>query len=154
MLQACAAICIAIQLGGYKANPLTTVESKVMTAAKQNLFVRGKSQKNPLPDNAAALSDGKEAFSRYCAARRGLDGQNTGIPLASRMSPQAPLLSSCEVQAYTDGQLKWVINYGLWPSGMPGSEDLLSDDEIWSIVVYPRHLTLAGSLGEPEMYSH
>ena len=147
MLQACAAICIAIQLGGYKANPLTTVESKVMTAAKQHLFVRGKSQKNPLPDNAAALS-------RYCAACHGLDGQDTWVPFISRMSPQVLLLSSGIVQAYTDDQLKWVINYGLWPSGMPGSEDILSDDEIWSIVVYLRHLTLAGSLGEPEMYNH
>lgn len=27
----------------------------------------------------------------------------------------------------------------LWPSGMPGSKDTLSD-EIWSIVVYLRHL--------------
>ena len=65
-----------------------------------------------------------------------------------------PLPYSRDVQAYTDGQLKWVIDYGLWPSGMPGSKDILSDDEIWSIVVYLRHLPPAGSLGGPEMYSH
>jgi S-disulfanyl-L-cysteine oxidoreductase SoxD len=58
------------------------------------------------------------------------------------------------VQDYTDGQLKWVIDNGIWPSGMPGSEGILSDDEIWSIVVYLRHLPPAGSQGEPEMYSH
>jgi hypothetical protein len=35
------------------------------------------------------------------------------------------------------------------------SKDMLSDDdEIWSIFVYLRHLPPAGSLGEPEMYSH
>jgi S-disulfanyl-L-cysteine oxidoreductase SoxD len=50
--------------------------------------------------------------------------------------------------------LKWVIDNGIWPSGMPGSRGTLSDDEIWSIVVYLRHLPPAGSVGEPEMYSH
>jgi mono/diheme cytochrome c family protein len=47
-----------------------------------------------------------------------------------------------------------VVDHGLWPSGMPGSKDILSDNEIWSIVAYLRHLPPAGSLGEPEMYSH
>jgi mono/diheme cytochrome c family protein len=70
------------------------------------------------------------------------------------MSPPVPVLSSKEVQAYTDGQLKWVIDYGIRPSGMPGSKNILGDDEIWSIVVYLRHLPPAGALGEPEMYSH
>jgi hypothetical protein len=64
------------------------------------------------------------------------------------------LLSSKDVQAYTDGQLKWVIDNGIWPSGMPGSRGILSDDEIWSIVIYLRHLPPAGSAGEPEMYSN
>ena len=150
MLHACA----AIQLGGCKASPPNRVESKVMTAAKQHIFVRGRWQKNPLPDNAATLSNGKEAVSHNCAGWHGLHGQNIGVPFASRMSPQVPLPSSRDVQAYTDGQLKWVIDYGLWPSGMPGSKDILSDDEVWSIVVYLRHLPPAGSLGGPEMYSH
>ena len=30
----------------------------------------------------------------------------------------------------------------------------LSDEEIWSIVIYLRHLPAAGSAGEPEMYNH
>jgi cytochrome c553 len=151
MLHACAAICIDIQLGGYKASPPNRVESKVMTAAKRHILVRGKSQKNRLLDNAATLFDGKEAFSHDCPACHGSDGQNTGVRFASLMSPP---LSSGVGQTYTDRHLKWVIDYGLWPSGMPGSKDILSDDEIWSIVVYLHHLPPAGSLSEPEMYSH
>lgn len=38
------------------------------------------------------------------------------------------------VQQYSDGQLKWIIDNGLRPSGMPGSSGILSGDEIWSIV--------------------
>jgi len=67
--------------------------------------------------------------------------------------PPVPSLAGKDVQSYTDGQLKWVIDFGLWPSGMPGSKGILSDDEIWSIVLYLRHLPPARSLGQPQMYS-
>lgn len=150
----CGVLALTVLLGGCKANSPGSLETKVMTSAKHHITVRGKSQKNPLAADAATIADGKEAFSHYCAACHGLDGQNTGVPFASRMSPPVPLLSGKDVQAYTDGQLKWVIDYGIWPSGMPGSKNTLSDDEIWSIVVYLRHLPPAGSLGEPEMYTH
>ena len=96
----------------------------------------------------------RTAFSHYCVACHGLDGQNTGVPFADSMSPPVPSLASIEVQSYTDGQLKWVIDNGIWPSGMPGSKGTLSDEEIWSIVIFLRHLPPAGSVGEPEMYSH
>jgi mono/diheme cytochrome c family protein len=56
------------------------------------------------------------------------------------------------VQSFSDGQLKWVIENGISPSGMPASKGILSDDEIWSTVVFIRHLPPTGSFGEPEMY--
>lgn len=124
-----------------------------MWGLKHRIFVGGKKQKNPLAASPQAIADGKDAFSHYCAACHGLDGKNTGVPFADRMAPPVPPLDSREVQAYTDGQLKWVIDNGIFPSGMPGSSGTLSDDEIWSIVVYIRHLPKAGSLGEPSMYS-
>ena len=64
-----------------------------------------------------------------------------------------PSLASTNVQSYTDGQLKWIIDNGIFPSGMPASKGILTDEEIWSIVVYIRHLPPSGSLGEPAMYS-
>jgi mono/diheme cytochrome c family protein len=143
-----------MQLVGCKADHPGKKETALMTWTKHKMFVHNKSETNPLKDNAAGVADGKEAFSHYCVACHGLDGQNTGVPFADRMSPPVPSLAGKDVQAYTDGQLKWIIDYGIWPSGMPGSKDILSDDEIWSIVFYLRHLPKAGSLGEPEMYTH
>ena len=125
-----------------------------MWSLKHAVLVGNKQQKNPLQATPQAVADGREAFSHYCAACHGLDGQNTGVPFADHMAPPVPSLASEEVQRYSDGQLKWVIDNGIWPSGMPASKGILSDDEIWSIVVYLRHLPKAGSLGEPEMYSH
>jgi mono/diheme cytochrome c family protein len=148
-----AASLVAILFAGCKASPPGKGETSIMNWTKRKVLVRNKAQKNPLKDNPAAIADGKDAFSHYCAACHGLDGQNTGVPFADRMSPPVPSLAGKDVQAYTDGQLKWVIDNGIWPSGMPGSKNILSDDEIWSIVAYLRHLPPAGSLGEPKMYT-
>lgn len=153
-LAAVIAAALMVTLTACKANPPGKLETKFMTTLKQRVVIGGGSQHNPLGSDAATVSDGKEAFSHYCAACHGLDGQNTGVPFADRMSPPVPVLSGKSIQAYSDGQLKWVIDNGIWPSGMPASKGILSDDEIWSIVIYLRHLPAAGSLGEPEMYSH
>jgi cytochrome c len=139
---------------GCKVSRPNAFERKTITFAKHHITVRNKSAKNPFAMTPQNLADGKEAFGHYCVACHGLDGQNTGVPFADNMSPPLPPLTSPEVQQYTDGQLKWVIDNGLWPSGMPASKGTLSDDEIWSVVLYLRHLPPAGSLGEPEIYTH
>jgi mono/diheme cytochrome c family protein len=146
-------VCWVIALGGCKASPPGKWETAAMTRAKRTIFVGGKKDKNPLPPSQENIALGRESFSHYCAACHGLDGQNTGVPFANRMSPPVPSLASAGVQAYADGQLKWVIDNGLWPSGMPGNKGILTDEEIWSTVVYVRHLPPAGSLGEPAMYN-
>jgi mono/diheme cytochrome c family protein len=143
---------ISLCLAGCKATTPGKVETAIMTKAKHDIFVGGRSQKNPLAPTEQNIADGKEAFSHYCIACHGNDGQNTGVPFADRLAPPVPSLASVDVQAYTDGQLKWVIDNGIAPSGMPGSKGILSDDEIWGTVLYIRHLPPAGSLGDPAMY--
>ena len=115
--------------------------------------MQGKESRNPLPDSPATQKAGKEAFGQYCFVCHGLDGQNTGVPFAANLSPPVPSLASSEVQGYSDGQLKWIIENGIAPSGMPASHGILNDDEMWSIVAYLRHLPPVGSLGEPRVYS-
>jgi len=148
------ALLAALTLCGCKAKAPTKVESRLMWGMKHRVFIGSKKLRNPLPTTPESIAEGKEAFSHYCFACHGLDGQNTGIPFADRMAPPVPSLASAEVQGYTDGQLKSVIDDGVWPSGMPASKSILSDEEIWSIVIFLRHLPKPGSLGEPEMYSH
>jgi len=149
-----ALVCFAAYCDGCKAKPPSRLETRTMTFVKHHVLVGSKRQTNPIAYSAQTISDGKEAFSHYCVACHGMDGQNTGVPFADRMAPPVPSLASADVQQYTDGQLKWVIDNGIWPSGMPGSKGTLSEEEIWSIVVFLRHLPPAGSLGEPEMYTH
>ena len=143
-----------ILLCGCKVSEPGALEQRTVVAIKHHLTVRNRAEKNPLSFTTENLADGEEAFGHYCVACHGLDGQNTGVPFAGRMTPPLPSLASTEVQDYTDGQLKWVIDNGISPSGMPASKGTLSDEEIWSIVLFLRHLPPAGSVGEPQMYSH
>lgn len=138
---------------GCQATPRGKWETAAVTRAKHWVFVRNKDAKNPLPATSENIAAGKAAFSHYCIACHGLDGQNTGVPFAENMAPPVPSLASADVQSYTDGQLKWVIDSGIFPSGMPASKGILTDEEIWSTVLYIRHLPAAGSLGEPAIYS-
>jgi mono/diheme cytochrome c family protein len=116
--------------------------------------VGNRTEKNPLAADRQTWKDGQKAFSHYCVACHGMDGRTTGVPFAGRISPPIPPLDSGDVQSYTDGQLKWILDNGISPSGMPGSKGTLNDEEEWSIVVFLRHLPPADSQGVPEMYTH
>jgi mono/diheme cytochrome c family protein len=146
-------LALALALAGCKATPPSRFEVALAAKVKRYVTVGGKSDRNLLAATGDNVRRGQQAFSSYCIACHGLDGQNTGVPFSDAMSPPVPLLTAPEVQQYTDGQLHWVIANGLFPSGMPAARGILSDEEIWRIVLYIRHLPPAGSLGEPAMYS-
>src|SRR5215469_2077645 len=147
-----ALLALAVFGAGCKATPPGKWETSLMTKIKHKVSVGGKNEKNPLADTRENIAYGLDNFKHYCVVCHGLDGQNTGVPFADAMSPPVPLLGSRQVQSYADGQLKWVIDNGIGPSGMPASKGILTDTEIWSIVVYLRHLPPAGSLGDPVAY--
>jgi mono/diheme cytochrome c family protein len=142
----------AVTFAGCQVHQPGRVETAVAQEFKRTLSVGGKKDANPFPATEENIHAGQKNFSNYCVVCHGLDGQNTGVPFADRMSPPVPALNSASVQKYTDGQLKWVIDNGIFPSGMPASKGILSDDEIWQIVDYVRHLPPKGSLGEPAVY--
>jgi len=144
--------CLTLVTAGCQVRAPGTVETAFMQGFKRRVTVGGKTDVNPLPADANNIRAGQENFSHYCMVCHGLDGQNTGVPFADRMSPPVPALNSAAVQRYTDGQLKRVIDQGIFPSGMPASKGILNDEEIWQIVHYIRHLPPKGSLGEPAVY--
>ncbi len=146
-------LAILFALAGCKVREPGKIETTLAVAVKQRITVGGKGDRNPLSPTSENVYAGRENFSHYCFACHGLDGQNTGVPFADRMSPPVPPLTSPAVQNYSDGQLKWIIDNGISPSGMPASKGILNDDEIWQIVIYLRHLPAKGSLGEPAVYS-
>jgi len=141
-----------LTLAACRATPPGRLESALVTQVKQSITVGGRRLRNPLPATEETVAKGLDLFSRHCIACHGLDGQNTGVPFADSMSPPVPLLISHEVQEYKDGQLKWIIESGISPSGMPAWKGILDDEEMWAIVQYLRHLPPKGSLGAPTFY--
>lgn len=144
-------LCVLLTLG-CRAKAPTKTETQIVDWTKLHITVGGRSDVNPFKATPENIEGGKQNFTSYCMVCHGLDGQNTGVPFASTISPPVPSLASPQVQAYTDGQLKWIIKNGLYPSGMPPSKDEFSDDDMWQMVLYIRHLPKAGSLGEPSVY--
>ena len=152
LLTSLACLC-SLALEGCRATPPSAAETSLVQWTKHNITVGGKNDRNPIKASAETIEAGKQTFGFYCVVCHGRDGQNTGVPFAKTISPPIPSLASDDIQRYTDGQLKWVIENGISPSGMPGSKGILSDDDMWTIVVYLRHLPPAGSLGEPRSYT-
>jgi len=145
-------VCLLQTAAGCKAGHPGKVQTSTITWIKHHVTVGGEHARNPLQASPGAIEAGKQAFGSYCVSCHGRDGQNTGVPFAGSIDPPIPLLSSRAVQDYTDGQLKRVIEAGIAPSGMPAAKGILSDEEIWQIVIYIRHLPKAGSLGDPKAY--
>ena len=135
---------------GCKARTPGAFERGMATRVKQKLTVGGKSQQNPFPATETNIREGQARFLDRCMVCHGADGENTGVAFADRMSPPVPLLTSPEVQGYTDGQLKWVIENGIFPSGMPAWKGTLDDAEMWKIVEYIRHLPANGGPPVPD----
>jgi len=136
---------------GCKANLPSPSEEKIASEAKQ-VVIGGKDLKSPIPDSDASVKIGASHFQHHCQICHGLDGQNTGVPFANTMNPPVANLAMKDVQGYTDGQLKWIMENGIRYSGMPGWKGILEEEELWHIVHFLRHLPPAGSLGVPEVF--
>lgn len=145
-------ICCLLLASGCRVSKPGSAEGGMANAVKHKITVGGKDVLNPVPATNPNIADGREHFGHHCQICHGFDGEATGVPFADKMSPPVPSLSSKDVQDYKDGQLKWIIENGLNPSGMPAWKGILDDDEMWKIVNFLRHLPPKGSLGVPDIY--
>jgi mono/diheme cytochrome c family protein len=145
------ALAAVLLLNSCKATGPGQLESELAIQAKK-VTIGGKDVKNPIPNTPESVKMGAEHFQHHCQVCHGLDGHNTGVPFAAKMSPPVLDLGEKDVQNYTDGQLKWIVDNGIRFTGMPGWKGILDDEEGWHIVNYIRHLPAKGSLGVPDVY--
>jgi hypothetical protein len=94
----CAGVCCC-GLVACSARPPCPIETRTAYWVKQHITVGARSERNPVPVNAANIDVGKHVFSYYCVECHGRDGQNTGVPFATRLAPPVPSMASAEVQA-------------------------------------------------------
>ena len=147
----CLLLLTILYMLGCRANSPSPTEEKIASETKQ-VVIGGKDVKNPIPDSDSSVKTGAMHFQHHCQICHGLDGQNSGVPFAGAMNPPVANLAMKDVQAYADGQLKWIIENGIRYSGMPAWKGILEDEEMWHIVHFIRHLPAKGSLGTPDVY--
>lgn len=144
-----ATVGLVITLFGCGVRNPGKLETRTATLMKHRVTIGGSKERNPLPADEENIRHGQKVFAGYCGICHGSDGHATGVPFANRMSPPIPDLGSSDVQSYSDGQLKWIIENGIYPSGMPSSKGLFGDEEVWQMVHYIRHLPGKNSSGDP-----
>lgn len=94
---------------------------------------------NPFEGDPVALAQGREVFVAHCAVCHGVDGRGR-TPIGANEYPRIPNLRSDPTQRLSDGEIHYIIEYGVQLTGMPGMRGTHSeiDAESWKLVVYIR----------------
>jgi mono/diheme cytochrome c family protein len=97
---------------------------------------------NPYVASPDLLSGAREHFADHCALCHAVDGSGK-TEIGEGLYPPAPDLRDPNTQELSDGELFAIIRNGIRFTGMPGwggKEGEDTDDEIWQLVVFVRHL--------------
>ncbi len=100
---------------------------------------RAPKRKNPIPLTPEVLKAGLGHYRENCVLCHGAPGVPAG-EAAKGLNPPPPDLASADAQEASDGELYWVISRGVRMTGMPAWSPTHSDEEIWHLVAFVRHL--------------
>lgn len=141
------ALCIGIPLivlatGGVNMAAMTTpggVERWVAgLAVDHSRGDRAPTTPNPYANRPEVIASGLDHYDDNCVMCHGAP-QLEDSEIAQGLNPRAPELSR-STRDMTDGEIFWTIKYGVRMSGMPAFAPTHSDDEIWKLVAFVRHL--------------
>jgi mono/diheme cytochrome c family protein len=93
---------------------------------------------SPLPASAEIQAKGKALYEgkATCMSCHGQSGAGNG-PLAASMNPAPRNFHHHGFWRHrTEGELFWVVKYGISATAMIGFGDQLTDEEIWAIIQY------------------
>src|SRR5579885_654768 len=98
---------------------------------------------SPLPDSAEIVEKGKALYQGRgtCVNCHGATGRGDG-PAAMGLDPSPRNFHHHGFWRHrTEGEVFWVIKYGVPGTAMIGFGDQLSDEEIWTIIQYERRFS-------------
>lgn len=98
-------------------------------------------QSNPVPVSAEVLAQARAHFADHCASCHANDGSGQ-TPIGQNLYPKTPDMRLKETQELSDGELAFMIHYGIRFTGMPawGTGTLDEDLDSWKLVHFIRHL--------------
>ncbi len=119
----------------------SSAETYIASAAKRWFVGRG-ARNVDLPvvvDEAESVARGGGIYGASCSFCHGIGGRRP-IDVGLWMSPRAPDLSASLVRRWTDAELFWIIKNGIRMTGMPGFDEIHSDQETVDVLRYLRSL--------------
>ena len=112
----------------------SSLEAKIMPLALHASIVRHASAvTNPLAVNEENLKAGVSTYKAMCARCHSTPGDNPSA-YGQSFYPPAPQMFE-GMPNYTDTQLFWTIKHGIRNTGMLAWGSMLSDEEIWQLVI-------------------
>jgi thiosulfate dehydrogenase len=100
----------------------------------------------PKGPNPVALTDdnliaGVQLFGQHCAICHGTaKGDASATALARGEYPKPPQLASDGVEDDPEGVTFWKVAHGIRWTGMPSWKDTLSDQQIWTLALFLKHM--------------
>lgn len=100
----------------------------------------------PKDENPVALSEqnllnGVHLFAQNCAVCHGsAKGNASSSPIARGLYQKPPQLATEGAEDDPEGVSFWKIKHGIRLTGMPSFGDSLSDQEIWTLALFLKHM--------------
>jgi len=98
-------------------------------------------QANPVALTDQNLLEGVHLFARNCAVCHGsASGADAASPIAKGLYQRPPQLASDGVEDDPEGEIFWKVKHGIRLTGMPSFASALSDQEIWTLALFLKHM--------------
>ena len=96
---------------------------------------------NPVALTDDNLAAGVELYGRHCAVCHGTaQGAASASAVAKGLYPQPPQLATDGVEDDPEGFSFWKIKHGIRWTGMPSWATTLSDEQIWTLALFLKHM--------------
>ena len=96
---------------------------------------------NPVALTDANLVEGVKLYGEHCAVCHGTSaGKAQASAIARGQYPAPPQLASEGVEDDPEGESVWKITHGIRLTGMPAWKGALSDQQIWTLALFLKHM--------------
>ena len=106
-------------------------------AVNASMFWRAPHESIPMEIDKTVLASGEEHYAAMCVYCHGAPDV-APAEFAAGLYPPPPSLTGDDM---SDGELFWTIKNGIRMTGMPAFGATHSDEKIWHIVAFIRHLS-------------
>lgn len=96
-------------------------------------------QANPVAATDANYEAGIKLYAQNCAACHGVPGARPST-IAIGLYQHAPQLARDGVEDDPEGETFWKVKHGIRLTGMPAFTSSLSDEQIWTLALFLKHM--------------